>query len=242
MSRPLEDKTVIVIGGGTGIGAGIARAMVAAGARVHLGGRRPEPLFELAQTLGSAVTYGQIDVADYDSTCGFFDAATAGKAVDVVVNSAGINVSPRTLTDVSVDDWRRLLDINATGAFHVMKACVPAMVERGDGLVVTVSSIAGRRSLELAGVGYCASKFAVSSLSTYAGLELADSGVRFTAIYPGEVETPILDQRPEPVSKERRAAMLQPSDVGDAVVMIASLPPRANVSELTIKPTVQRFA
>ena len=241
-SGPLTGKVAVVVGGGTGIGRGCAEALLAAGATVVVGGRRTGPLAELSNVDGQ-LHYATVDVADLDSTEAFFAAVEAGVgSPDIVVNSAGMNVSPRTLMDTSKDDWDRLLSVNAGGAFHVMRACVPAMVRRGDGLVVTISSIAGLRALELAGVGYCASKFATTALSTYAGLELAESGVRFTAIYPGEVETPILDQRPEPVSAERRAKMLQPEDVGAAVVMVASLPPRAHVPDLTIKPTVQRFA
>lgn len=238
----LEGKTAVVVGGGTGIGRGVAEALLAAGATVVVGGRRAEPL-QAIPNVDSRLWWHTVDVARPDSVHQFFNAATQQFGnVDIVVNSAGLNVSPRTLLDTSVDDWDRLLAVNTTGAFHVIRAAVPPMIERRDGLVVTISSIAGLRALELAGAGYCASKFAVASLSTYAGLELADSGVRFTAIHPGEVETPILDQRPEPVSAERRAAMLQPEDVGAAVVMVASLPPRAHVMDLTIKPTVQRFA
>lgn len=240
--QPLRRRLAIVVGGGTGIGRGCATALLQAGASVVIAGRRREPLAEVPN-LGGGLWHYPVDVTDRESVEELFEAfIDEFAAPDIVVNSAGMNVSPRTLLETSPDDWDRLLQVNATGAFNVMRAAVPLMVDAGDGLIVTISSIAGLRALELAGVGYCASKFAASSLSTYAGLELADSGVRFTAIYPGEVETPILDQRPEPVSAERRAQMLQPEDVGAAVVMVASLPSRAHVPDLTIKPTVQRFA
>ena len=238
----LNGKRAVVIGGGSGIGEGCAVALAEAGATVIVGGRRAEQLDAVAAK-HDAISGHAIDVADAASVDAFFShAESAMGGVDVVVNSAGMNVAKRTLTDVSEEDWLRLMEINASGAFRIIKRATPAMVERGDGLVITISSIAGLRSLELAGVGYCASKFAATSLSTYGGLEFADTGVRFTAIYPGEVETAILDQRPEPVSAERRAKMLQPEDVGATVVMVASLPPRAHVPDLTIKPTVQRFA
>lgn len=241
-TEPLSRKRIVVVGGGSGIGAGCAIALAAAGGRVFIGGRRREPLESVASP-HEAIALHTIDVADRDSVAAFFAAATDHLGgVDIVVNCAGLNVSPRSLADVAPEDWDRLMAINTTGAFNVIKAVLPQMRERKDGLIITVSSIAGLRALELAGAGYCASKFATTALSTYGGLELADEGVRFTAIHPGEVETPILDQRPEPVSAERRATMLQPEDVAAAVVMIAALPPRAHVMELTIKPTVQRFA
>ena len=238
---PLSGKRAVVVGGGSGIGAGCAIALANAGATVVVGGRRREPLDDLAGS-HERISGATVDIADHTSVDAFFSKIESQGPIDVIINSAGVNVAKRTLADVSHSDWDRMMQINATGAFHVIKRATPAMVERGDGLIITVSSIAGLRSLELAGAGYCASKFATSSLSTYAGLEYAETGVRFTAIYPGEVETPLLDQRPEPVSAERRAKMLQPEDVGAAVVMIASLPPRAHVPDLTIKPTVQRFA
>jgi NADP-dependent 3-hydroxy acid dehydrogenase YdfG len=93
----------------------------------------------------------------------------------------------------------------------------------------------------LGGVAYNASKFAVTALGASAWSEEAEHGIRVTNIYPGEVDTPILDHRPQPVSAERRATMLRPEDIGAMVAAIAQLPPRAHVPELVIKPTVQPY-
>jgi NADP-dependent 3-hydroxy acid dehydrogenase YdfG len=95
--------------------------------------------------------------------------------------------------------------------------------------------------LTLGGIAYCASKFAMTALGTAVANEDAPNGVRVTNIYPGEVNTPILENRPEPVSDERKAAMLQPEDLGSLAVTIACLPPRAHVPELVIKPTLQQY-
>jgi NADP-dependent 3-hydroxy acid dehydrogenase YdfG len=132
--------------------------------------------------------------------------------------------------------------INATGPFNCIRHILPAMRQRGDGLIVNISSISGLRASSLGGIAYCASKFALSALTTAAGLEACGEGVRLTNIYPGEVDTPILDQRPQPVSEERRAKILQPEDVAAAVMMVVQLPPRAHVPELVIKPVVQEFS
>ena len=234
----LTSRTAAVIGGGTGIGAAVAVALAEAGCRVTVGGRRQEPLETVAKGHDSLAA-ATVDVADRQSVAAFFE--EVGEP-DIVVNCAGINVAPRTLAEVSPEDFDRVLAINTTGVFNVLHFALPAMRRRGDGLVITVSSIAGLRALELAGAAYCASKFAVTCLGNYAGLECADDGVRVTNIHPGEVNTPILDQRPVPVSAERRAAMLQPQDVAAAVLMVARLPARAHVPDLTIKPTVQKFA
>jgi NADP-dependent 3-hydroxy acid dehydrogenase YdfG len=122
-----------------------------------------------------------------------------------------------------------------------MHAVLPQMRARGDGLIVNISSIAGKRALALGGIAYCASKFAMTALGTAVGNEVAPDGVRITNVYPGEVNTPILDNRPQPVSDERKASMLQPEDVGALVLSVACLPPRAHVPELIIKPTVQEY-
>ena len=122
-----------------------------------------------------------------------------------------------------------------------MHTVLPHMRERADGLIINISSVSGKRALTLGGIAYCASKFGMTALGTATGNEEANNGIRITNVYPGEVETPILDQRPEPVSAERRAKMLQPEDIGALCVTIASLPPRAHVPEIVVKPTIQEY-
>jgi NADP-dependent 3-hydroxy acid dehydrogenase YdfG len=162
--------------------------------------------------------------------------------VDILVNGAGLNIIHRTLAETTPEEWDRLVAINATGALNCLQAVLPQMRERGDGLVINISSVAGKRALKLGGVAYCASKFAMTALGTFAALEEGKNGIRVTNIYPGEVDTPILENRPVPITPEHRARILQPEDVAVAVVMIAKLPPRAHVSEMVIKPTTQEFA
>ena len=239
----MSGKTAIVVGGGTGIGEGIALEFAQRGANVLVGGRRIEPLKTVAAKATGTVSCDTVDVADRDSVKAFVESAAASLGrIDILVNCAGINVAKRTLAELDPGDWDRMMAINATGLFNLLHFTLPIMREQKDGLIISVSSIAGLRALELAGVGYCASKFANSVIGTYGGLEDGKNGVRFTNIYPGEVETPLLDQRPVPVPAERRALMLQPSDVAAAAAMVAELPPRAHVMDLTIKPTVQMFA
>jgi len=115
------------------------------------------------------------------------------------------------------------------------------MKDRGDGLIVLISSVSGKRAFGPAGVGYCASKFALGALGTYLANEVGRFGIRVTTIHPGDVDTPMLDQRPTVITKEHRASALQPEDVAAAVLMVAELPPRAHVAEMTIKPTRQEF-
>ena len=119
---------------------------------------------------------------------------------------------------------------------------LPALRERRDGLIINVNSISGKRASPLGGTGYIAAKFGLRGLAMGLAAEEKGNGIRVTSIYPGEVDTPILENRPVPVSAEHRARILKPEDVAAVLVTIASLPPRANVSEVVIKPTIQQFA
>ena len=161
--------------------------------------------------------------------------------VDILINSAGINIPNRRMDEMNPDDWERVLSINATGAYRCIHQVLPAMRKRRDGLIINISSVAGKRAITLGGVVYCASKFAMTALGTAVSNEVRDEGVRVTNVYPGEVNTPILDKRPTPVSQEHKDAILQPEDIASLVVSICHLPPRANVPEIVIKPTTQEW-
>ncbi|KAA5543690.1 SDR family oxidoreductase [Roseiconus nitratireducens] len=240
----LSGKIVAITGGGTGIGAGIAKALAEAGCRVTIGGRRLEKLEQFAASIDSEtpIHCQALDVADKQSVAAFFDAVnTQFGEVDILVNSAGINIQKRSMAEMAPEDWERVLEINATGAYRCMHAVLPAMRKRRDGLVVNISSVAGKRAIALGGVVYCASKFAMTALGTAVSNEVRDEGVRITNVYPGEVNTPILDNRPAPVSQEHKDSILQPEDIASVVLTICNLPPRANVPEVVIKPTKQEW-
>lgn len=240
----LKGKIVAITGGGTGIGAGIAKALVAAGCRVAIGGRRLEKLQQVAAEVGgdSSLLCHELDVAQPESIDAFFAAVRSGLGdPDILVNSAGINIQKRTMAEMVPEDWDRVMAINATGAYRCMHAVLPAMRERKDGLVINISSVAGKRAISLGGVVYCASKFAMTALGTAVSNEVRDEGVRITNVYPGEVNTPILENRATPVSQEHKDSILQPEDIASVVVTICALPPRANVPEVVIKPTKQEW-
>ncbi|QEG38636.1 SDR family oxidoreductase [Roseimaritima ulvae] len=238
----LQGKNVAITGGGTGIGAGIATALAAAGCRVLVGGRRQEPLDALAAAVEGDLQGHVLDVADRDSVKRFFEHAHQHLGeIDVLVNSAGVNIVNRSMATMEPDDWDRVLQINASGAYYCMQQVLPAMRRRRDGVVVNISSIAGKRAIALGGVVYCASKFAMTAMGTAVANEVREEGVRITNVYPGEVNTPILDNRPAPVSQEHKDSILQPEDIASLVVAICRLPPRAHVPEIVIKPTKQEW-
>lgn len=241
----LSGKTALVTGGGSGIGQGVAFALALAGCRVAIAGRDEAKLKASAAAATDAphpILYRAADVSDRAQAEALIAWAenTLGQ-IDILVNNAGVNVLKRSLAELDPDDWQRMIQTNATGVFYCLRAALPAMRARRDGLIVNIASISSKRAGLLGGVGYNASKFALAALGITAGLEEGKNGIRVTTICPGEVNTPILDRRPKPLSAEHRASILQPEDVAAAVLMVAMLPPRAHVVEMVIKPTWQDY-
>lgn len=241
----LSKKSVLVTGGGSGIGLGIALALAGEGCRVAITGRDEAKLKAAAVEWAGRfeLLYTPCDVADRPAVrkmVAWFEGRLG--TPDILVNSAGINVPKRSMAELDPADWDRLLAINVTGAYNCMNAVLPGMRKRGGGLIVNISSVAGKRAMKLGGTAYCASKFAMTALGTAVGLEERAHGIHVTNIYPGEVATPILRNRPTPVPPERIAQMLQPEDIAAMVVTIAKLPPRALVPEVVMTPLYQEYS
>ncbi len=240
----LKGKTAVITGGGGGIGAAIAKAFAAEGCKVVIAGRQADKLRAAAQqfTGQPAIEYHEVDVGDRASVNKLF-AWVAEKVgpVHILVNGAGVNIKTRMMSDMQPKQWDQVFAINATGAYNCIHCVLPQMRERHDGLIINISSTSGKRAWKLGGVAYSASKFAMTALSTAVANEEGFNGIRVTAICPGEVDTPILENRPKPVTAEYRARMLQPEDIATAVLMVTTLPPRAHVHEMIIKPTMQEF-
>jgi len=240
----LQGKVVLVVGGTSGIGLGIARALAAEGCKVAVASRSPERVQQAAAREDSphALRGRVCDVTQRDQVAALFTwlAQEMGE-IDILVNSAGINIAKRTMADVDPFDFDQVVAVNTTGTFNCIHAALPSMRKKGAGLIVNVLSMAGHRVVPLAGAPYCVSKFASSALGTFVNLEEAVNGIKVTNIYPGEANTPLLDQRPSPPPPEKRAQMLQPEDVAACVVMVAKLPARAVVPELVITPPHMLF-
>ncbi len=152
-----------------------------------------------------------------------------------VVVAAGTNLPDRSIDRLTPEGWDTLLAVNLTGAFNVVHAFLPALRQtRGD--AVLIGSISGSWP-DLSGSGYQAAKAGLLAFARGVAFEEHARGVRITTVLPGVVDTPILDNRPEPPSAELRAHMLQPDDVAAACLFALTLPPRAYVPELTILPT-----
>ena len=236
----LQGKTALVTGGATGIGYGIAKAFAAEGCRVAISGRREDALKTAAAEWSGqpAMIYRACDVGDRAGVNALFDWATKQLGrIDILVNSAGTNIKNRSMAEMQPEQFDEVMTANSTGIYNCMYAVLPQMRERKDGLIINISSISGKRAFAIGGIAYVASKFAMSGLSAAVATEDGKNGIRVTTIYPGEVDTPILEKRPKPVSDEHRAAILKPEDFSDIVVAIACLPKHAHVPELILKPT-----
>lgn len=234
----LAGKKTVVVGGGTGIGQAIARGLAAAGAEVAIGGRRESALTETAA--GTSMLTHTVDVACRDSTNAFFRWAKEQLGpIDILVNAAGINIKQRSMADMPPEQWDQVMAINATGAYNCMYAVLPDMRARRTGTILNVSSIAGKRAIALGGIAYSASKFAMTALGTCLSNEVAPDGVRVTNLYPGEVNTPILENRPTPVDEAHKQRILQPEHVAELVLAVLALPDSVHVPELVIKPLSQ---
>lgn len=243
MSR-FSGKVVLVTGGGSGIGKAVAKQYLHAGATVAISGRNQEKLnavVEELQSLGTIQAF-PMDISNVEHVKKVVaDVIAKFGRIDILVNNAGTNLKEREFSKLTPEGWNRLIRTNLDGAFYCIYAVLPQMLERKEGYIVNISSIAGKRASPLGGTAYSASKFGMTALGMCVGEEEKENGIRVSNIYPGEVETPILEMRPNPVSAEHRAKILQPDDVAEAVLFVTSLPPRASVPELIIKPTTQHY-
>jgi NADP-dependent 3-hydroxy acid dehydrogenase YdfG len=216
-------RTVLVAGASSGIGLATARAFADLGDTVHAAARRPID--------APGVTAHSLDVTDRESVAAL--AAGIG-ALDVLVVAAGANIPRRRLRELTDESWDHLIAANLTGTWNVVHAFLDPLLE-AHGTIVLIGSVSGSWP-DRSGPAYHAAKAGVLALARGIGFEV-DGALRVTAILPGVVDTPILDNRPEPPSAELRAQMLHAEDVAAACVFVAGLPPRAYVPELTILPT-----
>jgi NADP-dependent 3-hydroxy acid dehydrogenase YdfG len=241
MTESLKGKIAWVTGGGSGIGLAGAVELARAGAHVILSGRSAETLKVAVKQVAGAESVA-LDVTNQKEVAKAADALVKRHGrIDILLNSAGINLPKRNYRNVSIEGWDQIVATNLSGMFYCCHAVLPAMRKRKEGLIVNISSWAGRHASPLFGPGYYATKTAVLALTEQINIEECTNGIRASAILPGEVATPILEKRPVPPSPEERARMLQPDDLGQAVLFIATLPARVCINELMITPTWNRF-
>ncbi len=243
--QDLTGKVVWITGAGSGIGRSTALAFAAAGARVAISGRRADMLGETARLIegaGGAATVAPADVANAaDVTRAHAEIIAALGEVEILVNNAGTNAKRRHWKDLAPEDMARVVDVNLKGPFLCSLAVLPAMRARGGGTLIHVVSNAATGIYAVSGPTYTASKHGARAMSATINAEEGIHGIRSVCINPGEVETPILDTRPQPPGAADRALMVQPEDIAAAAVFAAMLPPRTCMAEMLITPTDNNF-
>jgi meso-butanediol dehydrogenase / (S,S)-butanediol dehydrogenase / diacetyl reductase len=195
----LKGKVAIVTGGGTGIGEAVTRRFIACGARVCITGRRQEMLDGVAQSLpeGSVKTCAA-DVSDEKDVQRILQTALSFEGgLHVLVNNAAIDQDPpASVVDMDVSKWRRMLEVNLTGPFLMMKACIPHMINAGVGSVVNISSLAGLRSNSDM-PGFCTTKGGLINLTQQAALDYGRNNVRCNVVCPGATKTDMFTENME---------------------------------------------
>ena len=240
----LAGKVAIVTGAGTGIGRAASTMLAAEGAKVVLVGRRPEPLNAVAdeiRTAGGEATAHSADLMDGDVAAAVadFTLQTYGQ-IDILVNNAGFSSKVRSVKYVQPDEWDSVFRINIDAVFRLTQACLPHMLSRGEGTIITTSSMAALKPGILGGSPYSAAKAASLNFSHGLNSELRASGIRATAIVPAEVNTPILEGRPSVPGAEARKLMMLPEDVAACIHLAATLPLRTVIEEIVVAPTIPR--
>lgn len=234
----LEGRTAIITGASSGIGLAISRLFVDAGARVHAVARRKEAMVEGAgeERISSRnFVPHALNVSDREAVKRLVDEVGEQSGVDILILAAGTNIQERRLEQLSPEAWDEVLAVNLSGAFYFIRAALPYLrAARGD--AVLISSVSGTWP-DMSGPAYQASKAGMTQLARAAGFEEHEKGVRFSSVLPGIVDTPILDNRPNPPPKEVRDLSLKPEDVAAVCFFLVTLPPRVYIPELTIVST-----
>jgi len=230
------NKTAVITGAGSGVGAATALALAKQGWRLALVGRRREALESVAAQAGGAVVC-PCDIGDAE-------AVTAMSArvlkelgdVEVLVNAAGTNAPQRALEVLSLADYRAMIDTNLNGAYYCVQAFLPQMRARGSGTIVNIVSDAGKAASPKAGPGYVMSKFGMAGLNQAINAEERGRGIRACAIFPGDINTPLLDKRPAPPDAASRDKMMQPEDIAECVLLTINIPSRVIIEEMIVRP------
>jgi len=215
----LKGKVALITGGGTGIGAAIARRFVADGAKVCITGRRKQLLDQVASSLpeGSVLTCAGDVTKLEDARTMVEQTVKFGGKIDVLVNNAGID-PPGTVAEVDPELWKKVIDINLTGPFFMMKAAIPYLIKNGGGSIINISSLAGIRCIP-AMPAYCSSKAGLIMLTQQAALDYGPSKIRCNAVCPGAIRTEMLEVAMTPLAKALK------SDISGAFAKMTAYSP-----------------
>ena len=241
-AKKSSSPVVVVTGAGSGVGRATALKFAAEGWCVALIGRRAETLAETVK-LAPAAARRPLHVFPCDLGDARAIAQTAATIlkqfgrIDVLVNAAGQNIPRRSLGELSAADYVAVMDANINGVLLLVQAFLPAMRRVGAGTIVNIGSEAGKQASAKSGAAYVISKFGLTGLTQSINAEERPNGIRACCVFPGDIDTPILNKRAVPPPPEARARMMQPEDIAACVWFAAALPARATVEEILIRPS-----
>jgi 3-oxoacyl-[acyl-carrier protein] reductase len=227
----------MVTGGSKGIGLAIARAFLGRGMQVAISARKEADLAEAARALGSEqnVLTVRADVRDPADAQRLVDETVRRfGGVDVLVNNAGVGKFGN-VADMSLEDWRQIIDTNLSGVFYCSRAAIPPMKARGAGFIINISSLAGKNAF-VGGAAYCASKAGLNQFSEALMQEVRYDNIRVSCVMPGSVSTGFGDHGPSGEADWK----LAPDDVARVVVDLIAHDPRSLPSRVEIRPSRPR--
>ena len=239
-------QTAFITGATSGIGKATATIFAKNNIRLILCGRRIEKLKELEKELGTYtdVTTLSFDVSKREDVKNAVNSLPENfKKIDILINNAGNAHGLSSIQEGNIDDWDAMIDSNVKGVLYVTKAVVPQMVERNNGFIVNIGSIAAKEVYANGNV-YCASKHAVNALNKSMRIDLNKHNIRVAAIHPGAVETAFSEVRFKGDTEKAAAVYsgykaLQAEDIADIIQFVISRPYHVNIEDLVVYPTAQ---
>ncbi|MCB2072841.1 MAG: SDR family NAD(P)-dependent oxidoreductase [Novosphingobium sp.] len=250
MSKPLSGKVALVTGASSGIGQATAIELARAGATVAVSARRADRLAELVGQIeavgGKGLALPGDMTVEAEAIKAVEDTVAQLGRIDILINSAGV-MQAGGIEGVDLDEYRRVFDINLFATLYTCKAAVPHMLEQGGGDIVTISSLAGRKGGPETNA-YSASKHAVNSMTDAMRQELGNRNIRVSILMPGATETEVAHNISNPQWRTAIQAhvtkdgAVQPSEIGETIVFMLSLPRHVNISEISVRPTIDTTA
>ena len=233
-------KTAVITGAGSGVGRAIAIQLAREGWRLGLVGRRSAPLEETAAMTKLSpkdVMVAPCDIGNSSAVKAMGEKVFAAlDGIEVMVNAAGTNAPKRSLEVLSLEDYHAMIDTNLNGAYYCVQTFLPAMRQRKSGTIINIVSDAGKQASPKAGPAYVMSKFGLAGLTQSINAEERGNGVRACAIFPGDIDTPLLEKRPQPPGADLRSKMMRAEDVANCVVFCINLPMHVIVEEMLVRP------